>query len=90
MDERFKGWGGEDLAFMRAVDTLWAKHKTLNVQVLHLWHPKIGTIWTTRKWEGQKTSGSNNKLASRYYGAIGNRRQMRNLVEEARPNESGY
>jgi len=25
-DERFRGWGGEDVAFLRAMDTLWGKH----------------------------------------------------------------
>jgi N-terminal domain of galactosyltransferase len=88
MDERFAGWGGEDLAFMRAVDTLWAKHKTLDVQILHLHHPKIGTVWTTRRWEGQETAGSNNRLADRYYGAVGDRRRMRKLVEEGKRESS--
>jgi predicted glycosyltransferase involved in capsule biosynthesis len=36
MDERFAGWGGEDVAFMRAVDTLYAKHKTWAGPVFHM------------------------------------------------------
>jgi len=53
MDERFHGWGGEDVAFMQALDTLYARHKTTDNEVLHLWHPNIGSAWHTRKWEGQ-------------------------------------
>ena len=42
-DPRFRGWGGEDHAAMRAMDTLYAPHKTLPGQVLHVWHPMLGT-----------------------------------------------
>lgn len=80
MDPRFKGWGGEDVAFMRAVDTLYAKHKTVNVDVLHLWHPSIGTSVLDRMWEGQSTPGLNSKLAHAYSRATGDRAKMRVLV----------
>ena len=38
-DERFRGWGGEDHAAMRAMDTLYWPHKTLPTPVYHIWHP---------------------------------------------------
>ena len=41
-DERFRGWGGEDHAAMRAMDTLYWRHKTMPGQFLHIWHPMIG------------------------------------------------
>ena len=63
-DERFRGWGGEDHAAMRATDTLYWRHKTMPVQVLHLWHPMIspdGTSdwvhWRERVWANQTRVG---------------------------------
>jgi hypothetical protein len=85
MDERFSGWGGEDVAFMRAVDTLYAKHKTWNDQVIHLWHS--ATVNPTddhlRMWEGQSAAHrKNDELVGRYYAAFGDRTRMRRLVSE--------
>jgi len=85
MDPRFEGWGGEDVAFVRAVDTLFGKHKTLNAEVLHLWHPSIGHNASNKMWEGQNRPGMNGHLASRYHRATGDPQRMRALVEEARP-----
>jgi hypothetical protein len=83
MDRRFEGWGGEDVAFVRAVDTLFGKHKTLNADVLHLWHPSIGTNASNKMWEGQDRPGVNNRLASRFHKATADRVKMRALVDEA-------
>jgi hypothetical protein len=85
MDTRFKGWGGEDVAFMRAVDTLYAKHKTIAVDVLHLWHPNIGTSVLDRMWEGQDKPGQNSRLAKSYSRATGDRVAMRALVDAGCP-----
>lgn len=89
MDPRFRGWGGEDHAFMRAVDTLYWKHKTTNAQVLHLWHPmlsdagaRVWVTWNERLWEGQSSLENNNDLSGRYYGAYGHVKRMRKLVDE--------
>jgi hypothetical protein len=82
MDERFAGWGGEDVSFMIAVDTLYAKHRTTRNQVLHLWHEHIGTLHVDREWVGQAVAGSNNPLATRYQGARGRPDRMRALTRE--------
>jgi hypothetical protein len=88
-DERFRGWGGEDHAAMRATDTLYWHHKSLPDQVLHLWHPQIGPQgtapwihWKERMWEGQADPAVNDRLSWRYYHAMGNKKRMRKLVDE--------
>lgn len=82
MDPRFAGWGGEDVSFLRAVDTLYAKHKTLDAEVLHLWHANIGSTFQNRMWQGQDKPGSNWNLSSRYGKATQDRAKMRALVDE--------
>jgi hypothetical protein len=82
MDERFRGWGGEDVSFMHAVDTLYAKHKTTNNAVYHLWHEKAGIVWSERRWEGQEVAGRNNDLAYKYSDRLGDRKRMLKLVRE--------
>ena len=84
MDTRFYGWGGEDVAFMHAVDTLYVKHKTSDNGVIHLWHPSIGDSVLNRMWEGQEKPGNNGNLAGRYFAANGNRAAMLRLVTEKR------
>lgn len=88
-DERFRGWGGEDHAAMRAMDTLYGPHKTLPGQVLHIWHPQLspqGTKdwvhWKDRMWEGQQGPQINSRLSWRYYHAAGKPQVMRKLVDE--------
>ncbi len=84
MDPRFIGWGGEDIAYARALDTLYAKHKTTPNAVTHFWHPKIGASYVTRTWAGQDAGGerANGDLAYRYSRATGDRARMRALVDE--------
>jgi hypothetical protein len=81
MDIRFYGWGGEDVAFMHALDTLYVPHKTVPSGVIHLWHPSIGSSAKDRKWVGQEKPGSNSNLASRYHRAMGDAGIMQDLVE---------
>jgi len=92
-DTRFRGWGGEDHSAMRAMDTLYAPHKTLPGQILHLWHPMMGkeghktgmkswVTWNKRLWDNQTNPGDNNRLATRYSRANGNRKRMRRLTME--------
>lgn len=85
MDPRFQGWGGEDAAFMRAVDTMYATHEITNNDVCHLWHPRPGKDWRTRRWVGQLVQ-QNARLAQRYGLATGERAFMTSLVAE----HSGY
>lgn len=90
-DPRFRGWGGEDNSAMRAVDTLYWPHKTLPIQVLHLWHPMLSVngpdAWVDqyhRIWPGQLLACSNKALSSQYFQAIGNRKKMREIVNQGR------
>jgi predicted glycosyltransferase involved in capsule biosynthesis len=80
-DERFMGWGGEDIALLRALDTLYAKHKTTKNDVLHLWHPVFGKDYKSRTWLGQDKQFNNN-LAMEYHKATRNPSQMQKLVDE--------
>lgn len=82
MDPRFRGWGGEDVSFMRALDCLYARHKTTSNGVFHLWHPKIqGDKPKQRFWQGQDHA-KNGHLSTRYRDAMGDRSRMRRLVDE--------
>lgn len=88
-DERFRGWGGEDVAMMKATDTLYGPHKTLPTSALHFWHPMLGTSgsadmvhWKERRWEGQDDPAANNQLSWRYYQAYLKPPTMRKLVDE--------
>jgi predicted glycosyltransferase involved in capsule biosynthesis len=85
MDERFAGWGGEDVAFVRTLDTLYSPHKTIEADVLHLWHPKVGEGFQDRMWTGQTSPLANSHMASRYNNATGDRHKMRALINETRP-----
>lgn len=84
MDTRFYGWGGEDVAFMHAVDTLFGQHKTAPNGVIHLWHPSIGTSVKDRKWAGQDKAGTNGALAAKYFRAMGDQGKMRELVDSSK------
>lgn len=89
MDTRFRGWGGEDVSFLRALDTLWAQHKNMPGDVLHLWHPKLhqgsvpstGGSWKVRLWQGQNEPNANAWLSIKYNDATGRPSEMRPLVD---------
>ena len=81
MDERFRGWGGEDVSFMHAVDTLYGRHKTFNGPVYHVHHPTIKGTWAmTRQWAGQDKPEMNDALSSKYEDAVGDKEMMRQLI----------
>lgn len=82
MDTRFNGWGGEDVAYMHAVDTLYVSHKTTSNGVIHLWHPSIGTSVKDRKWSGQNMPGTNGTLSMKYHRARGDYNKMRKLIDD--------
>ena len=86
-DERFRGWGGEDLAAMRATDILYWWHKTLPIPVFHIWHPMLSVTgtdkwveWKSRVWRGQTTAGANGLLSGKYYTR--DVKKMRDLVND--------
>lgn len=81
-DERFKGWGGEDVCLLRALDTLFAKHKTIDADIFHLWHPFYGDSYESRRWANQDKGGSNWKLSKEYGKAAGNPSLMRAVLQE--------
>jgi len=81
MDERHRSWGGDDVNMMRALDTLYAKHLTLNNGVDHLWHPTIGKTHTERTWEGGQP-GNNDWLSTLYAAANGRPELMWDLINE--------
>ncbi len=87
LDPRFRGWGAEDSAFARALDTLWGpRHNTAN-DILHLWHPSFttgatGPLWTVKMWNHQTSPGANDVLGGRYERAWNKPEAMQALVDE--------
>jgi predicted glycosyltransferase involved in capsule biosynthesis len=49
MDERFRGWGAEDVSFVHAVDTLYGRHRTLDASAHHLFHQTLGQGWQDKR-----------------------------------------
>lgn len=92
MDPRFRGWGGDDVSFLHALDALWSwpnGHKTTPNDVLHLWHPKLDSPkgpdrspWRIRMWADQSEPGTNDWLAMCYSGASKSPRSMRRIVDD--------
>src|SRR5258708_16851789 len=82
MDERFRGWGGEEASFMITVDTLYGKHKTRNTAGCLVWPPAIidTTKGFSRLWEYQQSARSNDYLAKQYLRARGDAEAMRRVV----------
>jgi glycosyltransferase involved in cell wall biosynthesis len=81
-DDRFAGWGGEDASLMKAIDTLYHRHKTLDSPVYHLWHPTSAGKWFgTKTWKDQGKA-TNSKLTTRYGKAFNDSAKMRALVSE--------
>ena len=81
MDTRFRGWGSEDISFMHAVDTLFARHKTYNGPAYHVCHPTIQGRWKgTRQWAGQQKQEMNDWLSWQYDQAAGDYEEMKRVV----------
>jgi glycosyltransferase involved in cell wall biosynthesis len=86
MDERYGGWGGEDVAFTRAMHQIgYGLPKRANGDALHLWHPRIGD-YGADLWPGQDALWPNRELDHEYASARGAER-MRALIQ-ARPQTS--
>lgn len=76
IDPRFLGWGGEDISFGRALDTLIGEHTRLADTMWHLHHPPMG------RRVGDRASEQSELLASRYLEANGDPVAMRALCDE--------
>lgn len=70
IDDRFVGWGGEDISFGRALDTIVGPCVQFDATLLHLWHRPQPIR------PGRRGSPANEALASRYLDAVGNRAAM--------------
>lgn len=77
IDVRFVDWGGEDVSFARALDTLVGPHVRLTGDLFHLWHPPAAPRG--------RGSLATEALANQYRSAINIPRRMRALVEHRDP-----
>jgi hypothetical protein len=79
MDERYRGWGGEDSSFGRS---LWKTGhgfaSTVRGECLHLWHPIQGKEGR-KSWPGQTEVLPNRHLDAEYNGAR-TEDQMREVI----------
>jgi len=79
IDERFRGWGPEDMALRAAMLTLHPGALVLANTCLHLWHPRRET------GAEAAVSVENHRFFDDTYGAaIGNVDAMRGVVEAAK------
>lgn len=78
IDPRFTGWGGEDISFARALDTLAGPCARGQAIMWHLWHERMP------RRPGNRASEENERLAARYLIASGNPDAMRRLRDEHR------
>lgn len=75
-DERFHGWGYEDVAFARALETLVGPpERAEGTSLVHLHHP----VDVLEQWE-QPEIGMNRALFDAYIGAYGDPVAMREVV----------
>jgi hypothetical protein len=81
MDPRFRGWGGEDVTFVRVLDTLYGVHETTPNEVLTLWHTALGDVFL-RKWAGQPKIGANDQLSVRYRKTRRDPQRMKAIIRE--------
>lgn len=72
VDRRFLGWGGEDLAFGWALQTLAGKGQRLEGRLVHLWHPHPAPTL--------RGSPASEELVAKYRAARGVRRRMAAVV----------
>lgn len=76
-DERFAGWGWEDIAFRAAAKTLAGGIDRVPGRAFHLWHPRS---WETN--EANPGYAANQVLGERYQRADGDPYSMRQLIAE--------
>lgn len=74
MDERFRGWGGEDGALVYTLDTLCGGHYRMNENIYHLWHPRDVRL--------NGYYQANMDLLIRYRDAMGNVAAIQELLRQ--------
>lgn len=77
VDDRFEGWGGEDICFGYALETLVGPHVRLDGDLIHLWHPHPAP--------DLRGSPESEALVARYKAARFVPRLMRALVDRVEP-----
>lgn len=76
IDERFEGWGGEDISFGYALATLVGWYERLGGRLFHLWHPHPAP--------DLRGSPASETLVARYKAARSDPDAMRALIDERR------
>lgn len=76
-DERFLGWGYDDLAFWASCCAIGGGFQRVKGDAFHLHHPR-----TREENEGNPHHEENGVLGRRYLAAKGNRRAMLSILEE--------
>lgn len=74
IDPRFGGWGGEDKAWGRALATMAGATLRGPADLWHLWHPPAPLH--------RRPTQATERLAGRYWSALGNTEAMAALIEE--------
>lgn len=77
IDPAFVDWGGEDISFARALDTLVGPHLRLDNIMWHLLHDPMPRIGRNRAFP------ENEALANRYLDASGDPAAMKDLLEQS-------
>jgi len=77
IDDRFLGWGGEDVAFGWALETLAHPTERLGAPLVHLWHPHPAPTL--------RGSPESEELVARYTAARGLVRRVRAVVDRVDP-----
>jgi hypothetical protein len=76
IDPRFIGFGGDDISFARALDTLVGKCERFDFPMTHLFHER------TPRRHGNRGSDANEALAARYMIADGDPWAMQTIIDE--------
>jgi len=81
MDERFRGWGGEDRAFGLALETIVGPATSeFTEDAVHLFHPRF-RVQGKNAWVGQKEPYLARQLSGKYSRTVNNKAEMLKLVE---------
>jgi hypothetical protein len=81
LDERFKGWGSEDVAFAQSLSALFGTPKVIRGACIHLNHDRIGRSGRDL-WPGQKDYQEAQPLIVEYRRASRSAEAMRRLIAE--------